>query len=99
MFTVLSKGEPKSAKEIVSSTGLDDKKVWDSLYYWWKKGLLLRSEKPTVENTEVFKGRRGFSRNTRTYYHYVLNPSGKDSLHMQGQIFVPYQKKYLDVRG
>ena len=73
MFVALSEGKPKSAKDVVSATDLDDKKVWDGLYYWWKKGALLRSEKPTYENIEVFKGRRDFRRNTRALSQISYN--------------------------
>lgn len=87
LFAALSDGKPISAKEIVDSTGLDKNKVWDGLYYWWKKGLFL------------FKGRRGLTRNTRAYYLYVLSPDGKESIRWQGRNFVLYKRKYLDTRG
>lgn len=99
LFNSLSEGEPKSARDIVSSVGIDGKKVSDGLYYWWKKGALLRSEHPIHENIEVFKGQRGFRRNTRAYYLCSLRHDGKDSVHFKGQRFVPFEEKYLDVRG
>jgi hypothetical protein len=73
--------------------------VWDGLSYWWKKGLLLRSERPVFENAQIFKGRRGLTRNTRSYYLYLLRPKSKESIYLNGQKFVPYEKQYLDVRG
>jgi hypothetical protein len=68
LLGVLSENKPLSAKEIVKVSGINEKNVWDGLYYWWRKGLLLRAEKPTFENKENFKGRRGLTRNTRSYY-------------------------------
>jgi hypothetical protein len=73
VFTVLSDGKPK-AKDVVASVSMKEYRIWNGLSYWWKKGLLLRSEKPTFESTEVFRGRGGLTRNTRAYYLYVLKP-------------------------
>jgi hypothetical protein len=99
LVAALKDGNPKSAREIVVSTGLIEHRVWDALYYWWKKGLLLRSENPTFESIKVFRGRGGLRRNTRSYYLYVLKPEGRETLHMNGQEFVPYKKEYLDARS
>jgi hypothetical protein len=92
-------GNPKSAKEILKITRLAKRKVWDSLPYWWKRGLLLRSEKPLFENQVVFKGRSGFKRNTRSYYLYILRTNCKDAEFIAGQKFVPFSEKYLDARS
>jgi hypothetical protein len=62
-------------------------------------GWLLRAEKPTFENQENFRGRRGLTRNTRSYYLYMLKPEGEDSVLISGQKFVSFKKKYLDLRG
>ena len=99
LIKVLSDNKPLSAKEVVKVSGVDKKHVWDGLYYWWKRGLLLRAEKPTFENQENFKGRRGLTRNTRSYYLYMLKPEGEDSVLISGQKFVSFKKKYLDLRG
>jgi hypothetical protein len=99
LFAALGDGLPKSAKEIVSTTGLENRKVWDGLFYWWKRGVFLRSENPIYESAEVFKGRRGMSRNTRAYYLYVMKPVGLDSVRIQGNNFVAYDEEYLDSRG
>jgi hypothetical protein len=99
VLTILSDGKPRSAKDIVASVGLEEFRIWNGLSYWWKRGLLLRSQKPTFEAIELFKGRGGIKRNTRTYYLYVLKPPEKTSLHLQGQKFIPFKKEYLDVRG
>jgi len=99
LLRVLSDNRPLSAKEVVKVSGVNKKHVWDGLYYWWKKGLLLRAEEPTFENQENFKGRRGLSRNTRCYYLYMLKPKGGDSVFISGRKFVSFKKKYLDLRG
>ena len=99
VFTVLSDGKPKSAKDVVASVGMKEYRIWNGLSYWWKKGLLLRSEKPTFESIKVFRGRGGLTKNTRTYYLYVLRPDGEMSLQIQGRKFVSYKKEYLDARG
>ncbi len=65
LLSVLSDGEPKSALEIVGVSGLSKFAVWDGLHYWWKQGLLLRSEKPIFEGVQVFRGRAGIRKNTR----------------------------------
>ena len=98
-WSVLSESKPLSSREIAKSTGIAEKNVWDGLSYWWKMGLLLRSEKPTFENKELFKGRRGMTRNTRSYYLYLLKPQSRDIVHFQGRKFVPYKEEYLDIRG
>lgn len=99
LITALSENKPLSAREIAKSTGITEKNIWDGLSYWWKMGLLLRSEKPIFENKEIFRGRRGMSRNTRSYYLYMLKPQGRESEFFQGQKFVPYRVEYLDIRG
>lgn len=73
--------------------------MWDGLYYWWKKGWLLRSAEPLYESAEVFKGRRGMRRNTRAYYEYLLAPDGETQVQRNGRKYVSYQKQYLDPRG
>jgi hypothetical protein len=99
LLKVLSENKPLSAKEIVKASGINEKHVWDALYYYWMMGLLLRAEKPVFENQANFKGRGGLTRNTRSYYLYMLKPEGKDSIFILGQRFVPFKKKYLDIRG
>lgn len=96
---MLSTGEPRSASDIVKVTGLSDYAVWDALYYWWKKGRLVRSEKPVFEGIEVFKGRGGVKKTTRAFYLYALKPENKDSIHWKGHNFVSFSEEYLDSRG
>ncbi|MCW4046403.1 MAG: hypothetical protein NWE99_02420 [Candidatus Bathyarchaeota archaeon] len=99
VLSVFSDGKPRSAKDVVACTGLKELRVWNGLSYWWKRGLLLRSEKPAFDNVEVFKGRGGLTRNTRTYYLYVLKPEERSSLHIEGRKFVSFRKELLDSRG
>jgi len=98
LFEAMKDGSPKSAKELLKQTRLVERKVWDLLYYWWKRGVLLRSEKPLFENQAVFKGRGGVRRNTRSYYLYVLKLS-KEPVFIDGKNFVPFSVKYLDARS
>lgn len=99
LLTALSTDTPRSAKEIVKATRLDEKKVWDGLSYWWERGLLLRSETPSYEAAEVFKGRRGYRKNTRSYYLYLLKTGEKESVQIKGRKFVAFSEERRDSRG
>ncbi|MEM1757308.1 MAG: hypothetical protein QW770_04690, partial [Candidatus Bathyarchaeia archaeon] len=68
VLRVLSDGVPRSYRDIVASTGLGLRAVEGCLYRLWRRGLVLRSEKPFMESERVFKGRAGVSRNLRKYY-------------------------------
>jgi hypothetical protein len=56
------------------------------------------TKKPIYESHKIFKGRQGFSRNTRPYHLYVLRPKGLDSLQLNGYEFVKFDKRFLDAR-
>lgn len=99
LLATLSADTPRSAKEIVKATRLDKKKVWDGLAYWWERGLLLRSETPNYEVAEVFKGRRGYRKNTRAYYLYLLKTGEKESAQIKGRKFVAFKEEHRDARG
>ena len=99
LLSTLSRDKPKSAKEIVAAIGMEEKKVWDGLSYWWQKGLILRSEKPTFESTKVFRGRRGNRKNTRAYYLYLLRAGEKESVNFDGKNFIAYGLAKRDSRG
>jgi len=99
LLTCLSADRPKSAKEIVAATRLDEKNVWDGLSYWWKRGELLRSEKPVFESNKAFKGRRGHRRNTRAYYLYVIKKGDRESASIDGRRYVTLSKGLKDARG
>jgi hypothetical protein len=92
-------GRPRSSREVAMATGLSMGAVWGALNDYWRKGLLLRTEKPIYEASAVFKGRAGVRKNTRSYYLYVLRPKGRRSLLLDGHRFVSYHEKYLDIRG
>ncbi len=98
LLAVLSSGIPKSRKQIVDETGLDDV-VGVGLWRLWKGGYILRTKKPLKERSKIFKGRAGVSGNLRSYHLYVLRPASKDLLMVQGLEFVRYEKKHLDRRG
>jgi len=72
---------------LAKQTGLSSKRIGSALYRLWKKGGLLRTEKPTYEALKVFKGRAGIKKNTRAYHLYMFVP-GKDSASFQGTRFV-----------
>jgi hypothetical protein len=84
LLSALKENKPLSAKEIKKSNGIEERNVWDGLYFWWKRGLLFRYEKPIFENIETFKGRRGLIRNTRSFYLYLLKPKGTEFVFIQG---------------
>lgn len=96
LLSAFSADRPRSAKEIVSLTGIMEKHVWDGLAYWWKRGKLLRSESPIFEPNVSGKRRR--KRNTRAYYLYVLT-KGRSSASFEGRRFVPYSEGIKDARG
>jgi hypothetical protein len=99
ILSVLSDGRPKGRRNIVKETGLNEDVVSINLYRCWKSGVILRTKKPIYESQKIFRGRRGFSRNTRPYHLYVLRPQGLDSLKLNGYEFVKFDKKFLDARG
>lgn len=98
IIAVFNDGEPKAHRDVVQATGLSEPAVWRALYNYWKEGMLLRTKEPIFEAIKTFKGRAGIRRNTRAYYLYVKS-KGVDLLQIDGQSFVRYSKKYLDVRG
>jgi hypothetical protein len=99
ILKALKDGKPKSSQEITKITKLSSKAVWSALNEYWKKGLLLRTEKPIYKAIAVFKGRVGIRKNTRGFYPYMLRPKGKDSVIIDGHRFVSYDERYLDIRA
>ncbi|MEM0254146.1 MAG: hypothetical protein QXK78_06280 [Candidatus Bathyarchaeia archaeon] len=90
VLRVLSDGVPRSYRNIVVSTGLGLRAVEGCLYRLWRRGLVLRSEKPFMESERVFKGRAGASRNLRKYYLYVIAPKGGGETVVNGIRFVGF---------
>jgi hypothetical protein len=87
IIAVLSDGKPRSLREFIEQTSLASKQVEGSLYRLWKKGGVLRTEKPIYEALKAFKGRAGIKKNTRAYHLYIFTP-GRDSVSFQGVRFV-----------
>jgi DNA-binding Lrp family transcriptional regulator len=99
ILNLLKDGKPRSSKEIARDAKLSLKSVWRSLNDYWKKGLILRTEKPIYEATVNFKGRAGIIKNTRGFYLYMIRPKGRRQVFINGQKFVSYDEKYLDIRA
>jgi len=92
VLAVLSDGKPKSHREIVEATGLNNNAVWSALKRCWRKGLIFRSEKPLYEPYKTFKGRAGIRRNLRSYHLYVKAQEGRSVLILDGMRFVGFKK-------
>ncbi|MEM3572837.1 MAG: helix-turn-helix domain-containing protein [Nitrososphaeria archaeon] len=99
ILAVLADGKPRGLRDIVKATGLSHDVVSANLLRCWRDGLLLRTKSPIYKQERVFKGRAGWSRNTRPYHLYVLRPKGINHLEVDGREFVPFKKEFLDARG
>lgn len=88
LLNVLSDSRPRTSRQLVEQTGLSEKSVGSVLYRLWREGLILRTEKPSVESNRVFKGRAGIHSNLRKYHYYILGPRGKDYFQYEGLRFV-----------
>ena len=53
ILSVLSDDKPRSQRDLVRETGLSAKSVEDALYRLWKKGVILRTERPIYEGERV----------------------------------------------
>jgi len=98
ILSSLGDGKPQSHRDIRKATGLSGSAVANGLLRCWMGGLLLRTEEPIYEAEKVFKGRAGFSSNTRPYHLYVLKRE-KDSFRIGGHEYVGYSEEHLDARG
>jgi hypothetical protein len=96
---ILADGKPRGLRDIVKASGLSEDVVSANLYRCWKGGFLLRTKKPIYEQERVFRGRAGWSRNTRPYHLYVLRPKGIEYREVDGREFVAFKKEFLDARG
>jgi len=92
VLAVLGDGKPKSHREIIEATGLSDDAVWSALKRCWRKGLILRSERPLREPYRALKGRAGVRRNLRSYHLYVKAPEGRSMLIIDGLRFVGFEE-------
>jgi len=99
ILATLSDGKPKTHRELVQATGLSDAAVWSALARAWRDGLVMRTEKPSYEHAEFFRGRAGVSKTTRAFHRYLLAPKGERRVRLGGHEFVSFSKRYLDARG
>jgi len=96
LLGVLADGVPRSALDLIRATGLGADAVYASLYRCWRRGFVLRSERPIFVRR---RGRGSSGPNTRGYYLYLLRPEGVDELLLDGVRFVGFNERYLDPRG
>src|SRR5690606_30003711 len=108
VLTALADGKPKSARDIINITGIDEKAISHLLSNLWRKHLILRTDKPLFEYNKQFKGRAGFKSNTRMYHLYIINDKreqgeeGTDAetpIVIDGRTFIQFSPEYSDKRG
>lgn len=112
VLTALAEGGPKSAKQISSSTGIDERTISHLLSNLWRKDLILRTDKLLFEYSKRFKGRASFKSNTRIYRLYVINYQTRQrgeeeqgagtentTAVIDGYRFVQFSSEYSDKRG
>jgi len=110
VLTALADGRPKSARDVVTTTGIDEKTAFHLLSNLWRKHLILRTDKPLFEYNKQFKGRAGFRSNTRMFHLYVINGQrgqgegervGTEDTPfvIDGHRFVHFSSEYSDKRG
>ncbi|MFQ6074973.1 MAG: hypothetical protein ACE5Z5_02400 [Candidatus Bathyarchaeia archaeon] len=58
---------------MVDETGLSEKSVECALRRLWRRGAILRSEKPEAVHSRILRGRAGIRRNLRRFHFYILN--------------------------
>jgi len=89
---------PRTAREIIVSLKISPKKGYDLLRYMFRKGYILRSQKPVFIRNSKSGGRgRGTISNTRIVYFYTVpdTPSQKKK-QVQGVTFVRYDPNIHD---
>jgi hypothetical protein len=109
VLTALADGKPKSARDIIIGTDIDEKTISHLLSTLWRKHLILRTDKPLFEYSKQFKGRAGFKSNTRMYHLYIINDQtgqGEEEratettpIVIDGHRFVRFSPEYSDRRG
>ncbi len=99
ILAVLSDGVPRTSSEVIQITGLSKSSIWKGLKRCWEKGSVLRSAQPVYESVKKFRGRKGYRKNTRGYYRYVLNLKGMDGVTIDGTRFVSCSETYVDPRS
>jgi hypothetical protein len=98
IIRVLSLDSPKTRRQIVQETRLDEKQVDSALFRLRKAGKILRSKEPVRETERIFKGRGGVSSNLRNYYLYVLSPRKKAQLQIGNAVFIRCEIKKREKR-
>nr|AFK24944.1 hypothetical protein Josef01_19c08_01 [uncultured archaeon] len=110
VLTALADGKPRSARDVVTTTGIDEKTIFHLLSNLWRKCLILRTDKPLFEYNRQFKGRAGFRSNTRMFHLYVINGQrgqgegervGTEAIPfvIDGHRFVHFSSEHSDKRG
>ncbi|MEO9294474.1 MAG: hypothetical protein ABI347_02610 [Nitrososphaera sp.] len=109
ILTALADGKPKSARDIINATGIDEKTISHLISNLWRKYFILRTDKPLFEYSRQFKGRAGFKSNTRMFHLYIINdyPTGQGEegtgaetiTVIDGHTFVQFLPEYSDKRG
>jgi hypothetical protein len=110
VLTALADGKPKSARDVINATSIDEKTISHLLSNLWRKHLILRTDKPLFEYIKQFKGRAGFRSNTRMFHLYIINdhPTGQGEeeradketpIVIDGHRFVQFSSEYSDKRG
>jgi hypothetical protein len=110
VLAALADGKPKSARDIINITDIDEKTISHLLSNLWRKHLILRTDKPLFEYSKQFKGRAGFKSNTRMFHLYVINGQrgqgegervGTEAIPfvIDGHRFVQFHPEYSDKRG
>ncbi|MEP0824872.1 MAG: hypothetical protein HRF40_05250 [Nitrososphaera sp.] len=110
VLTALADGKPKSARDIINATGIDEKTISHLLSNLWRKQLILRTDKPLFEYSKQFKGRAGFKSNTRMFHLYIINDqtgqggeerADKETtpIVIDDHRFVQFSSEYSDKRG
>ncbi len=112
VLTALADGKPKSARDIINATGIDEKTMSHLLSNLWRKYPILRTDKPLFEYSKQFKGRAGFKSNTRMFHLYMINDqmgqgeentggetTNNNPIFLDGHTFVQFSPEYSDKRG
>ncbi len=96
---LLADGKPRSVVEVSRATGLTRNQVGNALMLAWRRGLVLRTAAPLLEQERVRKGRGGVSFHMRPYHLYLGKPSGREEVELGGRRYVSFAPEYLDPRG
>ena len=103
ILDALKDGKPRTARQIISLTGLNSKNCYEGLRLLWHRGRIYRSrELLFIKNIKSGGRFGGIIQNTRAAYLYIINnkfPDLPKNIVYENTLFVPYSKEYLDYRG